>query len=443
MPPATRYARSGSVHIAYQVIGQGPMDLVLVPGWLSHLESVWEEPGLARLLERLATFSRLILFDKRGTGLSDRVPEAELPTLEQRMSDVQAVMEAAGSERAALLGVSEGGPMCALFAATYPERTTALIMYGSYPRWVRADDYPWAMTREQHEQAMAVFEQRWGEPIGLKVFAPSVAADEGFRQRWGRLLRQSASPAAAVALYRMNIEIDIRHVLPTIHVPTLLIHRSGDQVTDVAGSRFMAERIPGARLVELPGVDHVAWVGDSDAIVDEIEEFLTGARPVAEPDRVLATVLFVDMVGSTERAVAMGDRRWREVLTGYREAVRRELGRFRGREVDMAGDGFLATFDGPARAVRCASSVKEAVRPLGLEVRAGLHTGEVELMGDRVAGIAVHIGARVGALADPGEVLVSSTVKDLVAGSGLRFVDRGAQALKGVPGEWRLFAVER
>ena len=443
MPPPTRYARSGRVHIAYQVIGQGPMDLVFVPGWLSHLESGWEEPGLARFLERLATFSRLILFDKRGTGLSDRVPETELPTLEQRMSDVQAVMEAVGLERAALLGVSEGGPMCALFAVTYPERTTALIMYGSYPRWVRADDYPWALTREQHEQAMAVYERRWGEPIGLKVFAPSTAADEGFRQRWARLLRQSASPAAAVALYRMNIEIDIRHVLPTIHVPTLLIHRSGDLLVDVAGSRFMSERIPGARLVELPGADHLWWVGDSDAIVDEIEEFLTGARHVAEPDRVLATVLFVDMVGSTERAVEMGDRRWREVLTGYREAVRRELGRFRGREVDTAGDGLLATFDGPARAVRCACSVKEAVRSLGLEVRAGLHTGEVELMGDRVAGIAVHIGARVGALADAGGVLVSSTVKDLVAGSGLRFADRGAHVLKGVPGEWRLFAVER
>jgi len=359
------------------------------------------------------------------------------------MTDVQAVMEAAGSERAALLGVSEGGPMCALFAATYPERTTTLIMYGSYPRWVRADDYPWALTREQHEQAMAVYEQRWGESIALNLFAPSMAADEGFRQRWGRLLRQCASPAAAVALYRMNIEIDIRHVLPTIHVPTLLIHRSGDLLVDVAGSRFMSERIPGARLVELPGADHLWWVGDSDAIADEIEEFLTGTRHVPEPDRVLATVLFVDIVGSTERAVEMGDRRWREVLTGYREAVRRELVRFHGREVDTAGDGLLATFDGPARAVRCACSMKEAVRPLGLEVRAGLHTGEVELMGDRVAGIAVHIGARVGALADAGGVLVSSTVKDLVAGSGLRFADRGGHALKGVPGEWRLFAVER
>ncbi|HEX2500702.1 MAG TPA: adenylate/guanylate cyclase domain-containing protein [Methylomirabilota bacterium] len=440
MNPETRYARSGDVNIAYQVVGDAPRDLVLVPGWVSNIEVFWEEPACARFLERLASFTRLILFDKRGTGLSDRV--ADLPNLETRMDDVRAVMDTVGSERAALFGYSEGGPMCALFAATYPARTTAVITAGSYARRIWAPDYPWAPTLDRHRQFMERCQQEWGGPVGLDERWPSAARDERVRQWWARLLRMGSSPGAAVALLRMNAEMDVRHVLSAVRVPTLILHSHGDQALDIRGSRFMAERIPGAKLVELPGVDHVPWGDDSDAIVDEIEEFLTGVRHGPEPDRVLATVLFTDIVGSTERAAALGDRRWRDVLEQHHAVVRRELGRFRGREIDTAGDGFLATFDGPARGVRCARAVSDGVRALGLEVRAGLHTGEVELLNDKVSGLAVHIGARVAGVAGPGEVLVSSTVKDLVAGSGLRFQDRGVQPLKGVPGEWHLFAVE-
>ncbi|MFQ5810829.1 MAG: adenylate/guanylate cyclase domain-containing protein, partial [Armatimonadota bacterium] len=388
MQPETRYAKSGDVNIAYQVVGDGPLDLVLVHGWVSHLEHQWEHPSLARFLHRLASFSRLILFDKRGTGLSDRVSVTELPTLEQRMDDVRAVMDAAGSQRAALVGISEGGPMCALFAATYPERTSALVMYGTYAKWIRDPQYPWARTREEHEQAFEVYERRWGTPIGLHVFAPSVADDEGFRQWWARNLRLAASPGAGVALYRMNVEIDIRHVLPAISVSSLILHRSGDLLIDIGGSRYIAQRIPGAKYVELPGVDHLPWVGDADAILDEVQEFLTGVRPAPEPDRVLATVLFTDIVSSTAQAAELGDRRWRDLLDGYYALARRELDRFRGREVKTTGDGFLATFDGPARGIRCACAISEAVRPLGIAVRAGLHTGECEVMGEDVGGIA-------------------------------------------------------
>ena len=442
--PKTRYARSGGgVHIAYQVVGSGPIDLVVVPGWLSHIEAVWEDQDSARFFERLASFSRLILFDKRGTGLSDRVPESHLPTLEQRMDDVRAVMEAAGSTRAALFGISEGGPMSFLFAATYPERTVAVVAYASYAKWIRDTDYPWAPTREQHEKVAVIYERRWGEPMAVGTFAPSMRGNEAFGHRWARFMRAAASPAAAVALFRMNIEIDVRHVLPAIRVPVLLLHRTGDRVMDVGGSRYMAQWIPGARLTELPGDDHVYWLGDWESIVGETEEFLTGVRHAVEPDRVLATVLFTDIVGSTERAAALGDARWRDLLLSHHGVMRQELARFRGREIDTAGDGFFATFDGPARAIRCACAAAEALRRLGLEVRAGLHTGECELMGDRVSGIAVHTGARVAGLAAPGEVLVSSTVKDLVAGSGLRFADRGVHGLKGIPGEWRLFTVIR
>ncbi len=440
MQPETRYARSGEVNIAYQVVGSGALDLVFVMGWVSHLDYFWEEPSFARFLHRLAAFSRLILFDKRGTGLSDRVPDSELPTLEQRMDDVRAVMDAVGSERAALLGVSEGGPMCALFAATYPERTSALIMYGSYATRTWADDHPWAPTPEQHEQFLDEIRRGWGGPVGLDIRAPSVARDERVRRWWATYLTRSASPGAVLALTRMNAQIDVRHFLPAIRVPTLVIHRQGDLALDVRGSRYIAERIPGAAFVELPGDDHLPWVGDQDAILDEIEEFLTGVRRGPEPDRVLSTVLFTDIVGSTERATAIGDRRWRDLLNSYHALVRRELSRFRGREIATAGDGFFATFDGPARAIRCACAVNDAVRQLGIEIRAGLHTGEIEVMGDNVGGIAVHIGARVASEAGAGEVLVSNTVKDLVAGSGIRFEDRGSHTLKGVPGEWRLFA---
>lgn len=440
-PPETKYAKSGGVNIAYQVVGSGRLDLVYVMGWVSNLDYFWEEPQFARLLNRLASFARLILFDKRGTGLSDRVPDSALPTLEQRMDDVRAVMDAAGSERAALFGVSEGGPMSALFAATYPARTTALVMYGSYAKRVWSPDYPWAPTPEQRQKFFSLIEEGWGGVVDAATLAPSVANNERFKEWWAAYLRRSASPGAALALAHMNTQIDIRPVLPSIRVPTLVIHRSGDLDIDVGGSRYMGQQIPGAKYVELPGDDHLPWVGDQDAILDEVEEFLTGVRRGPDADRVLATVLFVDIVGSTERAAALGDRRWRDLLDGYYAQVRRDLTRFRGREVDTAGDGVLATFDGPARAVRCACEITRGVQSLGMEVRAGLHTGECEIIGDRVGGIAVHIGARVAALAAAREVLVSNTVKDLVAGSGIRFEDRGSHELKGVPGAWHVFSV--
>jgi pimeloyl-ACP methyl ester carboxylesterase len=441
MPPQTRYTKSGAVNIAYQVVGKGPPDLVLVPGWVSNMDVCWEEPSFSRFLTRLASFSRLILFDKRGTGLSDRV--ADMPSLEVRMDDVRAVMDAVGSERSALFGYSEGGPMCALFAATYPERTSALVMAGSYARRLSAPDYPWGLSDGQFHAFLEQVERAWGEAVGVEERAPSMQHDEPFRQWWARSQRMSASPAAAITLVRMNAQIDVRDVLPAIRIPTLILHSVNDRTIDVGGSRYMAERIPGAKLVELRGVDHIPWLSDADTVLEEIEEFLTGVRHSQAPDRVLATVLFTDIVGATEKAVSLGDRRWHDLLDSHHAAVRSELARFRGREIDTAGDGFLATFDGPARAVRCACAISDKVRPLGIEIRAGLHTGECEVMGEKLGGIAVHIGARVAALSRPSEVLVSSTVKDLVAGSGLAFQDRGTQTLKGVPGEWRLFAVER
>jgi pimeloyl-ACP methyl ester carboxylesterase len=441
--PETRYARSGDVNVAYQVVGEGPFDLVYGPGWVSNIEMMWEEPAMVHFLERLASFSRLILFDKRGTGLSDRVSNTELPTLEQRMDDVRAVLEAVGSERAALFGHSEGGNMCVLFAATYPERTTALITLGSFAkRRDPDDDYPWAPTAEDRDETTAEVEQNWGHmrPQDVEYYAPSRVGDEQFVRNLEQYFRRAASPGAASALLRMNSYIDIRDVLPTIQVPTLVLHRTGDHDVNVAEGRYLASRIPGAEFVELAGADHWIAAGDTDAIADEVEEFLTGTRPMPDPDRVLATVLFTDIVGSTERAVELGDRRWRDLLSTHDAAVRRELERFRGREVDTACDGFLAAFDGPARAVRCALSAGDAVRQLGVEIRAGIHTGECELDGPKIRGIAVHTGARIASLAGPGEVLVSQTVKDLVAGSGLAFDDRGVHALKGVPGEWRVYA---
>jgi len=439
--PETRYAKSGDVNIAYQVVGDGPLDLVFVVGWVSHLEYFWQDPSYAAFLRRLASFSRLILFDKRGTGMSDRVPDSELPTLEQRMDDVRAVMDTVGSAEAALLGISEGGPMCLLFAATYPERTRAVIMIGSYARRMWAPDHPWATHEEEHEAFLEEVARDWGGPVGLAARAPSQVGNEAFSRWWSTYLRMSVSPGAAETLTRMNAQIDVRHVLPLVRVPTLIVHRTGDRAMNVEGARYMAERIEGANYVELAGDDHLPFVGDQDQILDEVEEFLTGVRRGPEPDRVLATVLFTDIVGSTERAAALGDRRWRELLEAHHGVVRRELERFRGREVDTAGDGFLATFDGPARAIRCATAIRDGVKTLGLAIRAGLHAGECELHGSAVAGIAVHTGARVAALAKADEVLVSSTVKDLVAGSGIEFEDRGVHALKGVPGEWRVYAV--
>jgi len=440
MMPTTKYARSGSVHIAYQVAGDGPHDVVLVPGWVSHIEYAWEDPSFRHFLRRLTSFSRLILLDRRGTGLSDRVNE--LPTLEQRMDDVRAVMDAAGTERAALFGLSEGGPMCLMFAATYPARTSALVLYGTFARMLRAPDYPIGLPAEMFRLFSERIEESWGTgAISADYFAPSLAHDEAFRRSWARFERLAVSPGGMQALMRILHETDARHALSIIRVPTLIVHRHGDRVARVEGARYMAERIQGAKYVELPGPDHFPWVGNMDAILDEVEEFLTGARRSPELDRVLATVMFTDIVGATERAVALGDRRWRELLDSHHVVIRDQLARFRGREIDTAGDGFLAAFDGPARGVRCADAIVREVRRLGLEVRAGLHTGECEILGDKLSGIAVHTGARVASVAGPGEVLVSGTVKDLVAGSGIRFEDRGVQVLKGIPGEWHLYAV--
>jgi len=439
--PETRFAKSGDAHIAYQVVGTGPLDLVYVPGWVSNVALNWEDPAYARFLTRLSTFARLILFDKRGTGLSDRIPGQGLPTLEQRMDDVRAVMDAVGSERAALLGVSEGGSMCALFAATYPSRTEGLVMYGSYARRHHAPDYPWGQSDAKVASTLREIEEEWGGPVGGAVRAPSAANDERFLRFWASYLVQSASPEAAATLMRMNSEIDVRPVLSAIQVPTLILHRSGDRIVQTEEAAYLAEHIPNAKLVVLDGEDHLPWIGDQDALLDEIEEGLTGIRRGPELHRVLATVLFTDIVDSTKRAAALGDARWKQLLQAHDELVRAQLDRFRGVEVKTTGDGFLATFDGPARAVGCAETITQTVRSLGIEVRAGCHTGEIEQVGDDVAGLAVHIGARVAALAGAGEVLVSGTVKDLVVGSGLSFEDRGSFELKGVPDRWHLYAV--
>ena len=442
--PKTRYAKSGDTNIAYQVVGEGPRDLVLVNGWASHVELAWESCAVAKFYGRLASFSRFILFDKRGTGLSDRVTPDKLPTLEERMDDVRAVMDAVGSERAALLGYSEGGPMSILFAATYPERVTALILFGSFAKHVFEESAAPRLGIGSPEEFNVVIEKRWAEgypPLG--IWAPTIGSNAMASEQWARAMRMSASPAAAAALSRMVQQTDVRHVLPSLRVPTLILHRVDERIIGVAHARYLAAHIPGARYVELSGEDHLPWIGDSSAILDEIEEFLTGTKHQPETDRVLATVLFTDIVGGTEKAASLGDGRWRDLLESHHAVVRHELARFRGREIDTAGDGFFAAFDGPARAIRCACAISDAVKPLGLQVRAGLHTGECELMGEKLGGIAVHIGARVASRALPDEIMVSNTVKDLVTGSGIRFGDRGTHSLKGVPGEWRLYAIER
>jgi class 3 adenylate cyclase/predicted alpha/beta hydrolase len=439
MPRQIRYADSDGVQIAYEAFGAGPRDLVFVQGWVTNLELLWEQPRAARSLKRLGSFCRVINFDKRGTGLSDRVPVDQLPTLEQRMDDVRAVMDAAGSERAVLFGHSEGGPMCALFAAAYPQRTEGLIIYGSFAVRQRHPDYPWAPTPEERQRHVRAVKQGWGGIVHLPDLAPGVLSDEEFRDWWARYLRSSASPAAAAALTSMNNDADVRGVLSTIGVPTLIIHRSGDRRADVRGARWMAKQIPDARYAELPGDDHLIWA-DPDPIFDLVEEFVTGVPAAEVPDRVLMTVLFTDIVESTETATAVGDDAWRRLLDRHDELVRRYLERYRGREVKSTGDGFLAVFDGPARAVRCAQAIVDAVTALDLQVRAGVHTGEVERRGEDIGGVAVHVGARVAAAASAGEVLTSRTVKDLVAGSGIAFASRGTHELKGIPGEWELFA---
>jgi pimeloyl-ACP methyl ester carboxylesterase len=436
--PETRYAKSGDLNIAYQVAGDGPLDLIYVPGWISNVELNWEEPALAHVLDRLASFSRLILFDKRGTGLSDPVPLDQLPTLEERMDDVRAVLDAVDCSQAAVFGFSEGGLMSVLFAATYPERIRALVLYGVFAKRIWSPDYPWAPKPDERAQEIEHLERNWSERMDLDQLVPS--EDDAFKERLATYFRRSVSPGAGAALMRMNTQLDVREVLPAIQAPTLVLHRTGDRDAKVEEGRWIASRIPGAKFVELPGDAHTLWAGDPDEVVDEIEEFLTGARRGPEPDRVLASVLFTDIVGSTEQASKLGDRRWRELLERHHALVRRQLERYQGRELDTAGDGFFATFDGPARAIRAAQAVVVGVRGLGLEVRAGVHTGECELHEGKVTGIAVSAGARVAGAAGAGEVLVSQTVKDLVAGSGIVFQDRGERELKGV-GAWRLYSV--
>jgi len=430
--PDTLYAKSGHVRIAYQVVGDGPFDLVFVPGFISNLDLAWEEPIRAQVFTRLAAISRLILFDKRGTGLSDR---GGLPMLEERMDDVRAVMDAVGSRQAALFGVSEGGAMSMLFAATYPDRTRALVLYGAFAHF-----RSWVTPEDQIEAALEYLEKNWGTGESLARLAPNLVSDDAFKRRCARFERLSASPSSAAALIRMNSEIDIRPILPSIRIPALIVHREGDALVNVEAGRFLAHQIPNAKYVELPGNDHLLWAGNAERVMDEVEEFLTGSRHTPEPDRVLATVLFTDIVGSTKRAEAIGDRAWHDLLDRHNEIVRREILRHRGREVKTTGDGFLITFDGPARSIRCSLAISEAVEDLGLQVRAGLHTGEVEMTDNDLSGIAVHIASRIAAMAQPGQVLVSSTVRDLVAGSNIRFRDEGSQRLKGLEERVRLFA---
>ena len=436
--PEVHYARSGEVNIAYQVIGDAPLDLVFVMGWISHLEYFWTEESFARFLRRLAGFARVILFDKRGTGLSDRVPLDQLPTLEQRMDDVRAVMEAVGSERAVLCGVSEGGPMCSLFAATHPERTIALVMVGSYARRLQAPGYPWGPTMAQRDQFLEEIRNHWGGPVGLEDRAPSVAADPAFRQWWAAYLRRGASPGAALALTRMNTEIDIRHVLPTVRVPTLVVHRSGDQCLKVEEGRYLAQHIPGAKFVELPGVDHLPFVGAQDEILDEIEEFLTGVRHASGFDRVLATVLVARLAAPADDTTISVDPSARHTVY-----FRKEVELFKGKVVEVDDQQVLATFDGPARAIRAACAIRAFAQRIHISVHCGLHTGECDVIGERVGGLAIDIARQVSAASMPDEILVSSTVKDLVAGSGIRFSERGSPTLPGRLGEWRLYSVDR
>jgi class 3 adenylate cyclase/alpha-beta hydrolase superfamily lysophospholipase len=436
-----RYARNGNVSLAYDVVGDGERDILVTFGWIGSFQSALEHPAHARWLQRLATFGRVIMWDKRGTGLSERMPADRLPTLEERMDDMRVVMDAAGSERAAAVGISEGASLSAVFAASHPDRVTSLVLIGGFARTLADDDYEWGAPRETAAAFRRRMEESWGDNAGLlKLWAPSVADDPMAQEHWNRTMVFGATPATATAWLEMVEDTDIRATLPAINVPTLVLHRTDDRIVHVEHARYMAEHIPDARYVELPGCDHLWWIGGDD-LLDEIESFLTGTTTAFEPDRVLATVMFTDIVDSTSRAAELGDRRWRDLCDAHDREVRRLLERYRGREVKTLGDGFLATFDGPGRAIRCASDLREAVRSVGLEVRAGLHTGEVELSGDDITGIAVNIGARVGAQAGANEVLVSQTVKDLVAGSGLEFEDRGEHDLKGVPGPWRLWSL--
>ncbi|MFT5114723.1 MAG: class 3 adenylate cyclase [Parasphingorhabdus sp.] len=439
MFPETKYTWSDNVSIAYQVFGEGPFDIVVVPGWLSNLDLFWEEPHYVRLFQGLASFSRVILFDKRGTGLSDRTTDS--PTLEERMDDVRAVMDAVGSERATLFGYSEGGPMCALFAATYPERTQALVMHGSCARKRYAEDYPIGASDEDTQAFFDTLSREWGGPVFLETLAPSVATNPKFRSWWAKNLRNSGSLTTATEISRMGFEIDIRHILPSIRVPTLVLHAICDRAISIENGRYLASAIPGASLVELDTENHLVATSCPEQIVTEIQRLVTGQHLIHEVDRVLATVLFTDIVDSTRLAAELGDTPWRDLLEAHHSAVRHELEVHRGREVKSTGDGFHAVFDGPARAIRCGCAIQDAVNRIGVSIRVGMHTGECELRNNQIEGVAVHIAARVAALAQGGEVLASQTVKDLVAGAGFNFEDRGVHTLKGVPNEWRILAV--
>ena len=435
-PIKTRYAKNGDISVAYQVFGEGDVDLIMVPGFISHIENYWDESRLAQWLRKLGSFSRVILFDKQGTGLSDRSSKA--PGMDERMDDVRAVMDAVGIDKAALFGISEGGSLATLFAASHPQRSQALILYGAFAQFKA-----WFPTQEALESLFQYIDTAWGSGESLPMFAPNMVDDLALKEWWGKFERLGGSPGAAKKIMLLNSQIDITDILPTVNVPTLIIHRTDDVTVNVEGGRLLAERIPNAKYVELSGADHLPFVGEnSNQILDEMAQFLTGKWRPIETECVLATVLFTDIVESSKRAVELGDPRWRDLLERHHSLVRGELNRFRGNEVDTAGDGFFATFDGPARGIRCACAIRDAVPSLDLKIRAGLHTGECEVMEDKVSGIAVHIGARVMEKADPGEVLVSSTVKDLVAGSALQFNDRGKHKLKGIPGEWRIFHVE-
>lgn len=441
--PETRYIQNGEVNIAYQVIGDGDLDIVFVMGWVSHLEYFWEEPHFAAFLQRLASFSRLILFDKRGTGLSDRVPLSELPTLEQRMEDVHAVMDAAGSEKAVLIGVSEGGPMCSLFAATYPERTTALVMIGTYAKRIKDEDYPWGVSKEDREKFFEMMQRDWGKPVGIEERAPSMAADENFRNWWATYLRMGASPGAAVALTKMNAEIDVRNVLPSVRVPTLVIHRSGDLCLKVEEGRFVADLIPGCKYVELGGFDHLPFVGNQNEILDEIEEFLTGMRHAEAIDRVLATVMNIKIIDTEKLNLARGAMNWQTLVERAQTYVRRQIEMFKGKEVLYDETGILAAFEGPAKAIRCAAAINEMAKRLKINVKTGLHTGECDVLGKSYGGFAVELAQKIAEEAAPGEILVSRTVKDLVAGSGISFEDYDVRLFPATPGEWRLFTVKK
>jgi pimeloyl-ACP methyl ester carboxylesterase len=440
--PQTKYAQSGDHFLAYQTLGEGPRDLVAIAELVSHCEHRWEEPRLTRSLQHLASFGRLVLFDRRGAGLSDPAPVDRLPTLEERADDVAAVIQATGVERPVLLGFSEGGVDAMFFAATRPNLISSLVLYGAWPRFFAADDYPSGYDREVYEELAATMVAAWGTGAALEMIAPSIAGDERVRTWWAGYERLAASPGVAAALLRLALDVDVRAVLPLISSPTLILHRSEDVFSSVGHARYLAEHIADAKLVELAGKDHPFFLGDVDAVLDAVEEFITGAAPTPRRDRVLATALFVDIVGSTDRAVALGDRGWGDLLESHHALIRRQLDRFGGKEIDTAGDGLFAAFDGPARAVGCACAIRDGTRALGIEVRAGLHTGECEIIDGKLGGLAVHLAARVAACAEASEVLVSRTINDLVAGSGIQLTDRGVHTLKGIPDSWQLYSAE-